>query len=259
MKEKGKNLFILVLLVGVIAIVASFYAVYKPNVAKAKNLQGEIDTVRVRVEALTKHKDNEKKYKADIEKYLGEVETVLAEYPADVKYEDALIDAINMQKDTEEFKYLTITVEDKEEVLVVSDETVMNMDRPEYVSGVGFNLTEALFAGEVGYPDLKKAVKYALDKDARVGVCNISYQKAGQWLHYLKPEGSDEFVLYKANPLLAGVLVLDYYSVSGTDKVYEYPDMSEYEALGGGNIFGTIELTVDEETGEIIVADDENN
>ena len=45
MKEKGKNLFILVLLVGVIAIVASFYAVYKPNVAKAKHLYSEFSVL----------------------------------------------------------------------------------------------------------------------------------------------------------------------------------------------------------------------
>lgn len=257
MKEKGRNIFIIVLLIGVIAIVASYYAVMRPYKAKTETLKSEIATLQERVDTLEVYKRNEGTYKADIAKHLEEVATVLDEYPADAKYEDVLMEAVALQNNFHQLKFLTIITDDKEEILNVSDETVQNMNRDEYVSAVGFNKTEATYTSETTYAGLKASLEQILSMDNRVTIASINFQKAGHWDVAILPDGAEEFVLYKSEPLLAGGIVLDYYSVSGTDKVYVAPDMREYEN-GVNDIFGIIPVKIDEETGLPIVVEEKN-
>ena len=235
MKDRGKSLFVLVLLIGIILVGCSYYFVAKPKKAAAQALKTENDVLQSRVDTLEVYKKNEKQYEADIKKNLDEVAGVLEKYPADTTYEDVIMQAVNMQL-ASTIKFNTITMEDKEDVLEVSDETVQTMNRKEYISGMAYEKRECIYTGEMTYPALKTSLNQILTRNDRTGIKDITMQKVS---------AEEEIILGCS-------VVVDFYSVRGTDKVYVAPNIADYIS-GVENIFGVPELTEEEpENGETV-------
>ncbi|MDE6673476.1 MAG: hypothetical protein K2K19_01495, partial [Acetatifactor sp.] len=154
-----------------------------------------------------------------LEQLAGELLTV---YPADAREEDAIILAVQMQRESGA-EFLNINMDrGGDPIHVVSAETVQAANSEQYTQEIQFHDMSVTYINEVSYSGLKNLIQMVYNSNNRIGIQNISYSR-----------GTEE------NPNLSGQVDLVLYSVSGTGKEYVAPDIVPYLA-GTDNIFGEI-------------------
>lgn len=97
MKLGKKEVNLLLILLGLVIIIAVYYAVFNPYVEKTEALQAETASMKTRLNELEVYYQNIPIYEASMEDCRQEVAQVLEHYPSDVRTEDLIMYAVKME------------------------------------------------------------------------------------------------------------------------------------------------------------------
>lgn len=100
MRISKKDAKLLLVLLAVIIFIAGYFVVYSPYTQKAEKVEAEIAALKPELDVLQKHYDNLSVYETGIDESYATIEDTLGVYPADVRTEDLLIYAIELEKNT---------------------------------------------------------------------------------------------------------------------------------------------------------------
>lgn len=225
-KITSKQVFTYVFLLGIIAIVAVYFLVYKKNMDLAAQKNASNDTLQVCVDALKQYYDAEPEYLAKMEPMQKEIDEILAPYPSKTMEEDLIMQAVNTQMITP-ITYSSIALGQNTVMRAIGADVVTNAGIEKYQEQINFVERKATYTNQIDYPGLKDAIRAIQESDYMIGINSISYVTMGT-------EGK-----------LSGSLDLSFYSVSGTGKEYVKPNILPYVS-GTDCIFG-FELEEEEE------------
>lgn len=228
-KGINKQVFSLIAVFAVLAVVAVYFLWYKKVDAEAVTLEESNVVLQKTVDELKVYKINEAQYKADIDTMSKQIVDVLEKYPADCRLEDIIMQAVGIQMATK-IEYTGINIGDKDVFQAVSSEAVAALGNEAYQSEIRFVGQNTSYANSLDYASLKEAVQAIFDSKYKIGITGISYYSSG--------DGK-----------LDGNINMTFYSMAGNGKEYVEPYMAPYQN-GTTNIFGYIpmpEETEDEE------------
>lgn len=221
----GKNIMLYVAGLGALLMILVYFLVYQKLVDKADEIEASNQELARRVEELKGYYDARETNLANTLLLEQLTDELLAVYPADAREEDAIMLAVQMQRESEG-KFLNVNMEcGNPPIHVVPAETVQAAGSEKYTQEIQFCYMNATYVNEVSYAGLKNLIQTVYNSNNRIGIQNISYTR-----------GNEE------NPNLAGQVDLVFYSVNGTGKEYVAPDIMPYLA-GTDNIFGEIVVT----------------
>lgn len=201
--------FLGVTLVGVLVLVAIYVFVYLDYTEKTTVLEASNKELQAVVTELEEYNTNMERYKIEIDEIKAEVDTILEQYPADAREEDAIMLAVNLQKrNTIDFD--AINMDEKEIVYTVEPYLVQAAALEGLDGSLVFKQKQAVYVNETTYRELKSVIQQIYESDNRIGIDNIVYTK------------NDEF------GILEGNIDVYFYSLAGTDKEYVAPDITPY-------------------------------
>ena len=119
----NKKIFLYVVLVGLLGFLAFYMLVYQKMEEKTRTLNAQNGTLRAHVQELKEVYDKMDAYKMSIDVMDFGIKTILSQYPADVKEDDALVLAVDMLNNA----YLVfdnINISSKEVVGEISEEII---------------------------------------------------------------------------------------------------------------------------------------
>ncbi len=251
MKVSKRDVYILLIFVGILAVVAAYFLVYQPNIESAEALEAENAQLQQRIADLSGKMENKDSYVADTASMKEEMDAILKQFPVDVREEDGVLLAINQEliapmvidsigitaneptvlPDAEEedvdHTYEVEEIEEYEAQEGIADEAeqaadaegggVANEDMPYVLMQRSVTMNYL-----VSYDGLKRGVKNISVQDNRMSINNLT-------VSYDESTG-----------LLSGTTVVDMYCIPGQDKEYVQPNFSSV-LLGSDNIFGSLE------------------
>ena len=217
-KITSKQIFTCVLLLGIIALVAVYFLVYKKNIELAEQKNASNVTLQKRVESLEQYHIDEPRYLEEMEPIKADIDEFLKPYPANVMDLDLIMQAVKTQQ-VSPIVYSGINLGAKRVMKTISTEVVQNAAVEKYQEQISFVEQTCTLPNKITYDGLKTAVQSLFDSEYLIGIKSITYAKAGQ------------------NGELQGTIDLSYYYATGTGKEYVKPEMTEYES-GTENIFG---------------------
>lgn len=231
-KGINKQVFTLIALVAVLALVAVYFLGYKKyadlttaQLDSNAALQKEIDNLKV-------YYLNEPQYKADMVPMAEEIHAIMEQYPADILEEDVIMHAVKTQLGAE-LTYNNINISDNESYQEVPENIVLATAQEDMQSAISFKERTGTYVNELDYTNLKNSIQAIFDSNYNIGIKKITYSRVGD-----------------DSPLLSGTTELAFYSMVGNGKEYQKPDMLPYLS-GSTNIFGILYMNLDEE-GNII-------
>lgn len=226
-KITSKEIFTYVLLLGIIAIVAVYFLVYKKNIEAADQINAANATLEQRVKALEQYHIDEPTYLAEMEPIKAEIERYLEPYASNVTDLDLIMQAVKTQQ-AAPIIYSGVNLGNKNVMRAISADVVLNAGVEKYQEQIAFMEQTCTLPNRINYEGMKAAIESLFNSDYMIGIKSITYVKAGE-------EGE-----------LQGSIDLGYYYVTGTGKEYVKPVLTEYES-GTENIFG---VKKDEEEAE---------
>lgn len=226
--DSSKNILIYVAAIGALLMILVYFLVYQKLVGEAEKINASNAELARRVDELKVYYDARETNLANTHLLEQLVDDLLTVYPADAREEDAIMLAVQMQRDSGA-EFLNINMDNSADPIhVVSAETVTAAASEQYTQEIRFRNMFATYTNEVSYEGLKNLIQTVYNSSNRIGIENISYSRGDE-----------------NNPNLAGQIDLVFYSVNGTGKEYVAPDIMPYLA-GTDNIFG--EIIVSEES-----------
>lgn len=232
-KGINKNVFTLVALVAVLALVAAYFLGYKKYTDLATTTQNNNVTLQAEVDALKVHYINKAQYEADMIPMKEGIHAIMEKYPADTKAEDVIMNAVYTQV-AAPVSFSNISIGEKKSISSVSKEVVLATAQEDMQEGISFVEKKSTYVHKVdSYEGLKKLVQASFDSKYNLAITDLNYSRA---------EGGS----------LSGTMKVSFYSMTGNGKTYEEPEMIPY-TQGTGNIFGFVTVYKDED-GNIIAA-----
>ena len=222
----NKNLLIYAAALGALLMILVYFFVYQRLIEEAETIEASNRVLSERVAELKVYYDARETYIKDTQLMEQLMDELLTVYPADAREEDAIILAVQIQRDSGA-SFQSINMEKGDSIHVVSSETVAAAESEKYNQEIQFNSMNTTYANEVSYEGLKQMIQTVYNSNNRIGIKNIAYSK-----------GDAE------NPNLSGHMDLVFYSVNGVGKEYVVPDIVPYIA-GTDNIFGNIEAPLE--------------
>ncbi len=205
----NQKTFLGVTLVGVLALVVVYVFVYLDFTQRTEELQKSNDDLRVVVNELEEYNTNMEAYKVEIEEIKAEINSIMDAYPADAREEDAIMLAVELgERNTIDFD--AINMEEKESVYAVEPYLVTAAAIEGLDESLVFTQKHAVYVNQTTYTELKSVIQQIYESDNRIGIDNIVYTK------------NEEY------GVLEGNIDIYFYSLAGTDKEYEAPDIAEY-------------------------------
>ncbi len=217
--NNSKNVLLYVSAFGALLMILVYVFVYQRLTMEAEDIIASNRTLAQRVNVLKVYYDNRDTYMEDTRAMEQLIDELLVAYPADVREEDAIMLAVQMQRESDA-TFQNINMERGGAMHVIPMETVAAVGSEKYTQEIQFSKMHATYANEVSYEGLKRMIQVVYDSGNRIGIQSIAYTR-----------GDAE------NPNLSGHMDLEFYSVSGTGKEYVAPDIAPY-LTGTDNIFG---------------------
>lgn len=217
-KITSKQIFIYVALLGLIALLAVYFMVFKKYNEQAEQIRLNNEVLQERVDALKVHYINEATYLAEMEPLKTQIKEILEPFPAWSQEEDAIMHAVRTQMMTP-VTISSVNIKDREVLTTIPEATVKAAGMEEYQQEMKFYEQEVTYPNIISYLSLKNMVQLIFDSDYNLGIRSISYSRDAE------------------NNMLNGSMDLVFYSVSGTGKEYQLPNIVEYIS-GTENIFG---------------------
>lgn len=252
MKASKKEILILLVLVGALAVVASYFLVFQPKTEEAEALEQENQELVARINDLSSKMDNKDSYIEETERMRQEIDKMFESFPVDVREEDGVLLVIN-QELIGPMLVDSIGITACEPVILNTDQEDVNhtyeideIEEYEAQEGIGDGPASASDAHVNGVDnsympsvlmDREVSVNYLVSYDGlKRGIKNISMQDNRMSISNLTVSYDE------STGLLRGTTVVNMYCIPGqADKVYEEPNFSSV-LLGSDNIFGSIEL-----------------
>lgn len=228
----NKQTFAIISVVGVLAVVLAYVFVYLQFTDKTSALEKSNRELLETVTQLEEYAANRAQYEQDIEDYTVAINEILKQYPADVREEDIVMLAVQMQQENE-IVYNNIRMDKMENVYTVNKNAV----EPAGIEGLDkdilFEQKAASYSNTTDYGNLKGCIEQIFSSDNRIAINEIIYTKN------------------KETGELEGNIDLKFYCAKGTDKEYVLPDIAEYIS-GTSDFFksGTVAVKSTEGTDE---------
>ena len=145
-----------------------------------------------------------------------------AQYPADVREEDALVIAVDTLNKAY-VEYSTINIKEKEEVGAIPAETVQKAGLESFQDEIKISKRTVSYVNSTDYINLKTIIGTILSYGGKKTIEQISYSKS--------EDGEKGFI--------TGTIDVTDFVAEGTGKEYQAPDIKEYEA-GLYDLFGIV-------------------
>lgn len=226
-KITSKQVFTYVFLLGIIAIVAVYFLVYKKNMTLAEQKNASNAVLNERVTALEQYHIDEPRYLEEMEPIKAEIDSLLAPYASNVTDVDLIMQAVKTQQ-VAPIVYSGINLGSKNVLKTIGADIVQNAAVEKYQEQISFVEQTCSLPNKITYDGLKTAVQSLFDSEYMIGIRSITYAKAGD-------QGD-----------IQGNIDLSYYYVTGTGKEYVKPELPEYVS-GTENIFGVAKDEEEEE------------
>lgn len=249
---------ILLMLFGVLLLVASYLFVFRPQMESATEISDQNTTLDARLNQLLGMAAKKEYYQRKTEEMQQEIDSYCAKFPADIKEEDGIVLAQNIEK----FSGVSIetvgtgvrqmisedgTIDDSQDS--GNQQTLSEQDNAatkEQVDQIEGNTEASTETGQTQsadalvedtptlyrtqdtleytgtYANLKKAVLYINSQTGRMTVDNIT------------------MTFDSATGGLTGTITVNIYSMSGIGTTYQEPDAGT-SVYGKKNLFGTLE------------------
>ena len=228
-----RDIKLLLMLLGLVAVVASFYLVYTPAKERREAIEAQNVELQNQVSRLEELNANKPQYEADILSMNQEIEALTAEFPAASKEEDGIYFAHLMETNVAgDVAISAVTLGNPEVVLVTEvvnggagesadastveggaaatvSEYTMYRNRNSFVYTTGYN----------GMKNLVNTVNNQLDK-ITIQTLSVSYDTA--------------------TGLLSGSLDANFFTMEGTEREYVKPNIPHVNE-GTSNLFKTQE------------------
>jgi hypothetical protein len=241
MKLKKKDLKLVLYAGGILALLAGYFLGYQHFAENQTSLEARRDALQAEEAQVAEIYENQSTYEAEAEKAEQMIEEIVAKYPADVRTEDSILYAIDLEDSFDaEISSLTLNTDNllytigsgagEEEAATETEETASN----DYSDAIGIIDTSTVQLPQVslldtqvtynftaGYEDCKTMFASIIDYVEKRNVTNLS-------LSYNGDSGE-----------LNGNMVVVMYYLSGTDKVYEEQDTGVTN-FGTDDIFGSL-------------------
>lgn len=225
MKVKKSEINILIMLIGILLAVLSYFVVYSSFSEKKDVLAAENATLQIEVDELQKLADNKQHYIDETNRMDGEIQDILSGFPGEIRAEDQVMYTASLES------MFTVwvnglSIEDTQLVQVAAPEPQPEAPTDDAVvedTGEGANdavvatggLKDTVFLYsspftlnyKTTYRSFKDIVQLIVDADDRMSIKNISISYDGE------------------TGCLAGSLDATMYTVSGTDFIYQELDV----------------------------------
>lgn len=203
---------LLYLAIAVLIGVGMYFLVISPTNDEKEQLETEVSTLKVRYNDLVEKQKNEEFYRSDMEKQLAKYESILAEFAAGTTQPHQIIFVKGLE-DKYEYEVSAIGL--------AADEIYYTLPSNPTVQGVHAELTMNYQGTYKGIKELLYAVKQNPER-MTVSSMSLTYD-----------EDSHK---------LGGVVVLNMYAVTGTDRVLDPAEIGEVE-IGRSNVFDKSDTT----------------
>lgn len=232
-KITNKQVFTVVLLIGVLVCVAVYMGVFTSYQAKTDALKSSNAQLQTQVNDMEQYYNNMGTYRANKAKMETEIAESTKDYPGDAREEDVIMMAVDMNA-TSVINFDKINVDESEVLHSVPLETVTGSGIEGLEEPIDFVAKKATYSNQTTYSNMKMVVQKVYESPYRVGINAISYRK----------EADD-------NNFITGTIDITYYSLRGMGKEYKAPEMPTYFGGDEGNdLFGKMHYGTDEEDGE---------
>lgn len=221
-KISSKQIFMYVVLIGILIVVAVYMLVYKKYSDLAEATRQSNEALQVRVDSLKVYYDNEQQYIDDKAAMEVKINEILEKYPSDNREEDVIMQAVYTQMATP-ITYSGVNIGEPEVIQSVGADVVAAADLEGYENEIAFVEQTGTYVNDITYDSLKYAIQTLYDSDYVIGIKSITYSKGDE-------------------DMLNGNLDLVFYSVKGNNKEYTLPNILPYVS-GTNNIFGSTVVT----------------
>ena len=218
-KTSPKQLMTCVVLIGLLALIAVYFFVYKSYIDKAEALELSNMALNRRVAELKEYYDNMEMYNEELELMQAEIRSILEPFPADVLEEDMIVLALDTMK-TASVDYSNINVGEREALRNIPVETVQAAGMEDLTQELVFVTRQGVYVNETNYQSLKDCINTINNSSNRLAINNIAYSRN---------EDTGE---------LAGTIQVSFYSVMGTGREYVPQNLADYVS-GLAELFGT--------------------
>ena len=257
MKLSTRDKKVLLMFLGVLFLTVSYLFVYRPQMEQADLIEAENVPLQEELQELLELAKNKTEYVETTEQLKEKILEFAEQFPSDVKAEDAIVLARNMENVmdirisnvgfSEKVFITSLDGEDGQNALEAPDQTLMeqaNETSREQINEIeGVQETEiiniaaetdlastSLYRNQVTlefqctYDSLKRAVKYLAQQSGRMTMDHVNAS-------YDNTTGN-----------LSGSMTVNMFSMTGISREYQEPDAGAVP-YGTDNIFGTIEIT----------------
>ena len=266
MKASKKEILILLVLVGALAVVASYFLVFQPKTEEAESLEQDNQELITRINDLSSKMDKKDSYVEETERMKQEIDEMFEVFPVDVREEDGVLLVIN-QELIGPMLVESVSITACEPVILNTDQEdvdhtyeIDEIEAYEAQEGIGDDPASASDAHVNGVDnsympsvlmDREVSMNYLVSYDGlKRGIKNISMQDNRMSISNLTVSYDE------STGLLRGSTIVNMYCIPGqAGKEYEEPNFSSV-LLGSDNIFGSIEMyggglqVIEEDEGE---------
>lgn len=222
---------LILMLLGIVIFALGYFVAFRPLMSKAEELKTANEPLETKLAQLEEIEENRDYYVSETENYNQKVTDYTAMFPADVKEEDAIILARDMEQKTGIWAFqLDISPQELTSSLTLDDydedfnEIEQDTDIQQLVadsSGMELYRMRNSFDFNGSYDAVKNVID-ALNNDGRrmtIDSLDIDFSAStGQ---------------------VGGTMVVNMYSMTGTGREYTAPDTGSIRH-GSSNLFGTI-------------------
>jgi hypothetical protein len=228
---------ILIALIGVLAVVLSYFLVFSPTSKKNEALTNENAQLNARISELKAKQEKEEEYTSETERLNREVEVLLTEYPSYLMYENEIMDVVDLEKSTDVF-VSSLTISDPVAVSVGSSGSTDAAD------GTTDQSVSSAAASKYSLYDANTSVSYSGSYSGMKNMLNriVSVQDK-------RSISSFSATFDNSTGEITGTLNFESYFIYGQEKDYEPADIPNIKH-GTDNIFGSVDYETEEETDE---------
>lgn len=223
MRINRKDAKLLLYTGGILTLVLVYFLVFKPVQEDNRLLMAENSRLAEELNRREEHAQNMEFYREEIRSMQAEIKGALSAFPAAIREETVIMyaDALERQSDMEIAGVnigLPSQIYELGQGAAVFDEEGNQFP---VSTGVYLHQTQAVYTFTVSYDDFKKTMNSVLNQKELRNVENVILS------------------FDSASGKLVGSMAVNLFSVSGTEKTYQDPDVPGM-SLGTGNIFGTV-------------------
>lgn len=245
---------ILLIFLGIAVFAIGYFCVFRPQIAKAEDLQAQNVPLREKLSQLKEIEENKDMYLSETAKYNDQVNTYLAMFPADIKEEDAIL----LGKKMEDRLGIDVASMDfSDTALIASLDQTTSGNTTENSQTLSEQANEPTkeqineIEGTTGEDNTDRTTIDTASEDVSLYrlqntmAFNGSYKNLKDMVDFLASEkqrltiDSVDIAFSTATGELGGTVVVDMYAMTGTGQDYMTPTTSPVKT-GNKNLFGTV-------------------